>query len=317
MTLIVVDSKKYAKSNCFISQLIDSLKEQAHLSGKKLFLIELSKLQKRQSKKVMNVGQNGTILICRQRILNQFLKSHGSSNPLSGLPISIYEQDPWQAYIRGSQSLGFFEELGKKLNVQNIFITSRWWSEFVGRQEGLSTSFVHMWMSPKYCSEGVNIKQRHIKIGFKGTLHKHRLQFFANLSNLGVHVQIDTETLRYRDYLKWLSSVGIFAHDESKYFPTIFGDIPMSTGLWVKDIEVASRGCFTVRNAFESESDSYFIEKIPSIFLFQKVDEVPELIKQISEMSEDEVQKITQESVKYIEQANLWVRTANRLLDPS
>lgn len=314
MILVIVDSKKYARTNCFVSQLVEAMIQQAHSRNESIFFVELNQFLEQDCWKLIDSGQTRIIFVCRQRIFHRFLQNFGSSNPLGDLPVFVYEQDPWQAYIRESESLGFFKELKAKLNIQNVYLTSQWWSKFVAEQEGIDTSFVRMWMSPRYCRQGENIKSRKIKVGFKGTMHGHRLEFFKELSKLGVDVSIDAKRLRYKAYLKWLSQVGIFIHDESKTFPTVFGNIPMSTALWAKDIETASRGAFTIRNAFESEASTYFVEKIPSIFLFKEIQEVPQLLQFIYEKSDEELGHIAEDSVSFIKNSNLWAQTANQLM---
>ena len=314
MPLVIVDSKRYARSNCFVGQLIEAMDKTSRENDQKIQMIELDQLENFGSLRLAKLSKDGALLICRQRILNRFFDKNQGLKMFRDIPISIYEQDPWHSYIVDSESLGFFGKIKSRMNIQNIFLTSEWWSKFVAKQENINTVFVHMWMLPRYCKQGASLNKRDRKIAFRGALHPHRKVFFKEMESLGIEIEINSKRLEYKKYLKWLSSIGIYIHDESGYFRTIAGDIPMSTALWAKDIEIASRGTFVVRNRFENESSTYLIDKIPLINLFDKFEDVPDLINSIVEKSEKDLKIIAHESVSFIEKADLWSRTAELLM---
>lgn len=301
---IVVDSLDYAKKNCFVSQLIDALILE---SKDKLQIINLEGLRYLARDKNKISDQNLLFLV-RQRIFYKHLDE--ISLLVGNATVDIYDQDPWNSYMIDSPSFGFYEKMKKQIQLGTLFLTSKWWSDYVLEREKINTLFVKMWMAPKLCMDS---GKRRTPLGFRGTLRGHRKNFFLDLQKMGIKVQIDRPGLKYRKYLKYLSSLQIFVHDESDYFVCDFGKVPMSYAMWVKDIEIAARGTFVIRNE-NQESTTYDVDRIPLIKTYKTISEIPEILASINRLSEVESQIVRKTSVNYIIEKNYWKTTAQELL---
>ncbi len=80
--------------------------------------------------------------------------------------------------------------------------------------------------------------------------------------------------------------------------------------MWVKDTEIASQGCFSVRN-FSEESRTYSVENIPLIKFYRSPSEVKSVIDEIYSLSEEQIESIRLTSVEYIASNNFWEETIN------
>jgi hypothetical protein len=95
-------------------------------------------------------------------------------------------------------------------------------------------------------------------------------------------------------------------------------ELNFNTGMWVKDIEAASQGCFSIRNVGEG-SDSYFAE-LPTydgfglIRLCEHINQVPEMIRDIEKIDPSVRQWLINETVKTIRGSNVWKETAEALI---
>jgi hypothetical protein len=83
--------------------------------------------------------------------------------------------------------------------------------------------------------------------------------------------------------------------------------------MWHKDLEVASQGCFSVRN-YHEEHKTYEINKIPIVKMYSAITEVRSVIQNILNLSKDEIFSIQLESVNFIKQQNYWEKTVKILL---
>jgi hypothetical protein len=88
----------------------------------------------------------------------------------------------------------------------------------------------------------------------------------------------------------------------------------MGTGMWVKDIEVASQGCFSIRN-YSEESKSYSIENIPLVKFYNKPNEVKNIVDEIFSLSEKKFIEIQSSSVQFISQNDNWSETTNKIFN--
>jgi hypothetical protein len=95
-------------------------------------------------------------------------------------------------------------------------------------------------------------------------------------------------------------------------------ELNLNTGLWVKDIEAASQGCFSIRNVGDG-SDSYF-DGMPQeegqglIRLCKQIEDVPEMIHDIERMDPVKRQNLIDKTCKYIRQSDRWQETAKLLI---
>ncbi len=238
--------------------------------------------------------------VLKQRTLFRYLNE--ISRFLRGQPLSIYDQDPWQAYIDGSPTQGCYGEFARQLNISSFMLTSKWWSNFCA-DRGLPTCFVRMGMLPRYCQKGPKWESREIDCGFQGTLHPHRKQFFDELSASGLPVTV-LPSGDYSSYLSALHNIKIYIHTEDAPWQVAGKMLPRNS-LWIKDVEVAARGCFAIRN-WDEDFDAYDIESIPTIAAFRKVSEVKNIVEEIWSLPEIERQDRVNNAVQTILERDDW-----------
>lgn len=310
---VLVDAMSYAKTNCFIHQLLSSISD----TGEKVEFYDWRWL--RRSNLVKNYKSNSLrkhdfiIVICRQRVINQeFLRI---LEFLGEVPVVIYDQDPWNAYWDNYNTKGIYRNLIDNLNVIKFAVPSLFWAEYIAKKESIRTDFVRMGMLPKYCSTGLSLAERSPGLSFKGTLYDYRVATFNFLESQGIKIKIEIGNLDYRNFLAYLSNISIFFHDESA--PLFFdgNPVPRNMGMWHKDIEVASRGCFVIRD-FSVESEAYEIDSIPTILLYKDLNEIPNLIARIQSFTHEESKMLQIKAVNQIKDRNDWSATANSLVYP-
>jgi len=308
---VLVDSLRYAKDNCFIHQLIHSLKLvdddiKFYDWGR---LSRISLLEKKYKKSIQN--HSHIISLCRQRIIQKDLPK--LTQFLEGIPIVLYDQDPWNVYWDEYHTKGLYASIINNLNIVKISVPSYFWSKHISQTESVKTEFVRMGMLPKYCKLGLPFQERTPGLSFKGQLYEHRLAIFDKIESLGMKVNFDSGNLSYRKYLKYLHSISVFIHDESAPLVCNGQLVPRSHQMWHKDVEVASRGCFVIRD-FSEESKTYDIQSIPTIFMYKNISEIPELFAKISNFSASEARSLQLEAVDQIRLRNDWLNTAKSLI---
>jgi len=214
---------------------------------------------------------------------------------------------------------GTYELACSKLNVKSIAVTTELWADFL-KARGLPSRFVNMWVTPSYCNDGPSYEDRSITAGFIGTVHPYRKTLFDRLDDLGTQVNVQAgNTLGYDRYLKALQNISIFVHSEDGPLVVDGGPMNLKDGLWVKDIEAASQGCFSIRNAGAGYMS--YLEGLPQdstgqrlVRTYEDPNEVPAIIEGIQKMDPAERQSLIEMTVEYIRQADMWQETAMALL---
>jgi hypothetical protein len=123
---------------------------------------------------------------------------------------------------------------------------------------------------------------------------------------------VRSSSLPYADYLRELSDIKVFLHSEDSKFSVENVSTNMNVGLWVKDIEAAARGCFSIRN--RAEGWETYTENISTIWFYDKPSEVLDIIEHIRKIDPVERQHLINHSVEYIRAANKWQETAKLLV---
>lgn len=273
--LLLADSKKYIKENCYQSQLFEVLKKHYRIT-----FLSIDQLKRAPIYKLDRYERVLSVLRLRTIIANIDLLQQR----LNGRGLYIYEQDPWEAFKDDSPYKGGYQVIDAKLNVLSFLNTSQWWSDFINSR-GFRSTFVRMGMLQSYCAVGKFWDNRPIKLAFQGTLHPHRKVFYEYLANLGIFVEILPYS-PYKKFLKNLQSICIYIHTEDE--PWIVDGVSLKrNSLWIKESEAAARGCFVIRD-YEEESKAYGISELPTIFTFNEKNEIPDLINQILSMSTEE-----------------------------
>jgi hypothetical protein len=230
---------------------------------------------------------------------------------LKDTPIVIYDQDPWEAFRKTSPYHGTYKACRDGLNVQFFAVTTRWWQEYLSKS-GYSSQFVKMWVLPEYTLSEVTTASRRTQLGFLGTLHSHRKKLFNELTNDNIDVICKTSTLGYAAYLQALSKIECFIHSENSPIEMFDQNANMNYGLWVKEIEAMSQGCFCIRDkGLDSES---YLENTKTVFLYDNVSEVKDIVKNLNNLSEKEKIEMLNESIQFVRSKDVWGETANILL---
>lgn len=298
--LHVVDSKGYARTNCFQHQLMQALPKVAHVETKELNEVLGHRF----------IGRYDLVVSClKQRTLHRCAPQ--LRHALDQVPIVVYDQDPWEAFRVGSPYQGAYRAIAGYLNVQTFAVTTKWWADYIARQ-GLPSTFVRMWVLPEYCSAAPPLADRSVLAGFVGSLHPYRRELFERLEKLGTNVIVQAGGLGYAGYLEALSRLQVFVHSEDSPVELPNRQANLSAGLWIKDVEAAARGCFSIRNR-GSDSETY-LDGIGTVLLYDDPAEVPGLLDRIQRMDPGERQSLIDGTVEYIRKADRWLETANALV---
>lgn len=300
----IVDSHEYANSNCFVHQLTKEIESVSdYLSESDDLWVEtmsLSEFLFRRPKADQYLSR------LKQRTIRKNIKE--LSTLIGKTPIVIYDQDPWEAFRDDSPYKGTYKLILDNLNVKFFAITTKWWVDFLERRD-IPSKFVKMGVLPEYCNVGKTITERSTLTGFIGSIHGYRQQLFDQLNILKCPVDVQKGGLSYNDYLDKLSNIGFFIHREDYSFFVDNQLVNLDTGLWVKDIEAISRGCFSIRNKGE-DSETYLNNVQQSLLLYDNISDIPKLIEKVLHLKKDDIEQIRFESVQNIINENSWRKMA-------
>ncbi len=298
--LLLVDDRKYIRSNCYQHQLAATLErnfEVTMIAARELKLLPWLPLTR----------YHRILSVLRLRTLDAILPR--MARLLRGRPLYIYEQDVWQAFMDDSPWRGAYARIANTLNVASFLVTSRWWSRFV-EDRGLPVKFVRMGMLPEMCDPGPDWNDRNVRLGFQGTLHPHRRDFYAELEHLGIRVEI-FGSAPYARYLERLQCMRIYIHTERAPW-MIENTLTPRNALWIKETEVAARGTFVMRDHVD-ESEAYTISELPTVRTFRDVSEVPGLVAEIEAMDPKERRDRMIVSAETMRRRNDWMTVVNAL----
>lgn len=297
--LQLVDSVEYIYSNCFQHQLSFAL---SNVSSE-VTMLSINELSKGET---LEDDYDVVVSTLKQRTLLR--ERLNVAKFLRGKSLVVYDQDPWEAFKDGGEFKGSYKEIINDIDVEILALTSKWWTNYAMTQ-GLPAKFVKMWVLPEYCSVGT---KKDIDLGFIGTLHPYRKKLVDWLNEKNKPCSVLQGGKSYDQFLRTLDRIKIFVHNED--IPIIIDGKPanIGTGLWVKDIEAAARGCFSIRNRLESGEE--YIKNIPSIRLFDSFEEAFDIINEIENLDPLESQEIINTSVEYIKNTNVWNDTARALI---
>ncbi|MCZ8313249.1 MAG: hypothetical protein O9320_20590 [Magnetospirillum sp.] len=304
--LYLVDSERYVRENCFQSQLLNGFMycgDLDILQAQPELRFRLSALRRSPAE------YDAVVCVLRQR--TAFAMMRQLADFLGAAKVAVYDQDPWESFIDGSPTKGFYRLLNDSLNAE-VFVTSRWWADRISKS-GIDAHFVRMGMEPRWCDAGPAIEMRPVELGFKGHLHPHREAVFVALANEGMKVDIAKDRLNYAGYMSYLHNVQVFTHDESAPWICDGEEISRSTGMWIKDIETAARGTFTLRN-WHPEAVSYGLNDIPNILFYADPREAPDKMAEFRRMSIEQRNAMRCISVERIRRRYDWPEAAQTIL---
>lgn len=302
--LHIVDSLEYAVSNCFQHQLLIALNRVSYVDTRSLQ--ELLAFQRSDHRERFD----GAVICLKQRTLHR--QAAMLARIIDDLPVVVYDQDPWEAFRDGSPFKGTYELAQQQLNVKTIAITTKWWADFAAAR-GIPTTFVRMWVLGGYSNGIIPFDSRKTRVGFIGTIHPYRQRLFDDLKSRGINVEVSSKHLAYEDYLTALTGIGCFVHNEDSEVIVDGERHNLNVGLWIKDVEACSRGCFSIRNR-GVESDSYLAD-IPTLRLYDDPGEIPGILTAIEALDPLERQAMIDQVTKTINSTNVWVKTATTLVD--
>lgn len=293
----LVDSVEYATSNCFGHQLSSVLDQFSNVRR-----VPLASIHQQQRPDLI-------VSRLRQRTLLRECNSIGKW--ARDTPMVIFDQDPWQAYMDDSPYRGAYDVIAENINVKFFALTTKWWADFVN-DKGHPSKFVRMWVLQEYCDVGRPFEER-IAAGFIGSLHPRRKELVDICKKAGVDVNvIKGNSLPYVPFLKEMSRLGIFVHNEDMPIYVDGKELNFNTGMWVKDVEAISRGCFSIR----SKADGWdtYLSGLETAVLYDNIRDVPDLIRAIQVMDPEERRNAALRSVQAVQKANVWHETALSLI---
>lgn len=226
--------------------------------------------------------------------------------------IYLYDQDPWEAYHDKASSPGTFAGVASMVNVRAYLITSDWWARYIRETDNVPVKFVRMGILPRLCDIGKPFGDRSHEVGFQGTVHGHRREFFDRMKARGVDVAC-LERRPFLEFLETIQDVGIFLYDDSAAI-TMGGKPASFHGLWGKCLTVAGRGCYVIRN-HDLSYGPYQIDELPTVFTFENEEEVPAIVEKIRAMSEQERNDAIVTTVNRIKERNDWMSVVRALTE--
>lgn len=288
--------------NCFVMQLHETLKQ--HFS-----IIYTSRQQLINADYMPPSSKSLVLCLLKQRTWRRcipFLRRYAENSS-----IIMYDQDPWEAYHDNASSPGIYKDVYNTLPIKRFLVTSGWWANYIKETDDLPVQFVRMGILPRLCTLGQEYSKREHDIGFQGSLHSHRKAFVDNMQALGLDISC-FPSVGYMSFLQRLENIKTVIHSEIS--DVKIDGILSYNGIWIKDIEHAARGCFSIRN-FDLDKVNYDIDDLPTIFSFTKEEEAPNIIDNIRAMPEKERNERQAESVSKIIERNDWLTVVDAIKD--
>ena len=291
----IVDSEQYVDTNCYQHQISHVLASSFNVNRLTLAELKNTKLP------------NNAFVLSRLRLRTIFANIEWLSEKLLNARLVVYEQDPWENFYTASPYFGSYNLIASKLPVITFLNTSHWWSARVN-ESGIPSQFVQMWMLPKYCVKPTPWSQREKDAIFCGTLRPNRKLFIDALAQKGLSIEV-VPSMGYWDYLNVLSRAKLVIRSEMiPYDAKFLGKatiVSQPHALWIRDIECASRGVFSMREK-EHEGELWGINNIPTITPFSTIDDAVSKANKILSMSNEEADALVSTSVDFVRNAEGW-----------
>lgn len=227
-------------------------------------------------------------------------------------PFVIFDLDPWEAFYDTSKFKGGYAAFREKLNVSTFAVTSKWWVNYLNDRNYKST-FVKIWGVAHGDLKPFN--ERSTDIGFVGSMHHYRKKLFDELASLGISVNMPSGIVPYKEYCKRLADMKVYIRSDAGTL-TIDGEpFPLTEGMFFRDVEIASLGCFSVRDRAQFIS-SYIDSSIKTVYQYDTPNDVPAILQAIFSMDPDERQLAIDSTVAYVNRMSLptWRSTAETLV---
>lgn len=298
--LQLVDSESYVKKNCYQHQLHKSIDNQYDVT-----LCELVDFNQTDI-----TEYDGVISTLKMRTLDKFSKE--VKKLVKSKHLVVYDQDPWESYRINGGCVGAYEKISSIVSTSFV-ITTPWWVDYI-KSKGHDVSLVNMGVLPEYCDIKPKTSSRKIDIGFIGSLHPHREKFLKKIQEVHPVNITPGSSKPYKEFLEQLSTFKIYARSDDMQMKLNDGTITnMNFGMYAKDIEVAARGCFSIRD--HNDGVSIACKDIKTIRTYTTVEEAIELINDILKKDKDEFDHISTEAVELIRNRDYWSEAARHIVD--
>lgn len=259
----LIDSWEYVTTNCFQHQLLEHLAPQV---DERTFV---------PASHLTHIPE-GDVVLSTLKVRTLWRMRDVVGKALNGRSLLVYDQDPWECFVDQATFPGAYRDIAAAVNVRSFINTSAWWSAYV-RSQGFPSAFASMWPLPRYCSSEPQWSKRPIRVGYKGSMHPHRVRTITALRGMGLEVTV-LPAGGYAEWLDDLSTMQFFVHDQVGD-PWTIGGVPIGKECaWAKDVEVAARGCFCLRVP-EAEAEAYHASSIPAMKGYASLDEVPSIVE--------------------------------------
>lgn len=295
----MVDDREYIAGNCFQHQLHQALSRVGKVEQVTALEMQFGHPPE---------GIDAIVCCLKQRTVHRLLDV--LKRYLDGRPWVFYDQDPWNAYMDDSPYKGVYDNIVRQTNITSIAVTTEWWVEYM-ESHGVPASFVKMWMLPEYCDAGPRFEDRPIRLGFIGGVHPHRKRLFEALKSKGCHVEVIPGGLSYPQYLTRLHDVACYIHTEDRPIMLDGVEHNLNVGLWAREIEVASRGCFSIRDRGQGKES--YLENIPTARVYDWLDNVADILQYTENMFSGARETLVKNTVEHIRDTDEWLVTAERL----
>lgn len=303
--LQIVDNIPYIRTNCYQHQLLQGLQCQSNLTTVTYHDILSGQLAKK-------IDESDVVLsTLKLRTLERIRFELATS--LNRRKIVVYEQDAFENFRDDGAYKNSYDRINDELNVDYYVVTVKSYADLLN-EKGFTCKFERIWMLPQFCIEPTLYDNRRIPISFMGTMYPWRQRLMDDVKAKGIKVSIERNSHTYFQYLDMLRDVKIFlcSHDSKLVIDGIVQE--HRHGMYHKDVEVASRGCFSI-SEWSPECSTYIDEKrMRAIKLFKDTSEIPEIIQSIEKMDSIERQNIIIETINCIKDKNCWKSTVNTLL---
>lgn len=297
--LQLVDSENYVKSNCYQHQLHKSLASQSEHQ------VTLCEILNYQNVDVMEY--DGVISTLKMRTLHKF--NAEIKKLMRSEHLVVYDQDPWESYRVNGACVGAYETIAKQTPVSFV-VTTPWWVDYL-QTKGHDVSLVNMGVLPEYCNSKPKISLRSINIGFIGSLHPHREKFLKKIKR---QVNITQGASKpYSEFLDILSTYKIYARSDDMMMKLVDGTITnMNYGMFAKDIEIAARGGFSIRD--HSDGIDIACKDIQTIRTYKTPEEANDIIEEILTLDKSTLDQMSSDAVELIRSRDYWSTAAQQLI---
>lgn len=304
--LLLVDDLSYILSNCFQHQLKKSFDAHPDCNVTILSYMNMKAglVKAKQFDRVVSVLKQRTLF----NKIDEYAKFLGNT------PLTIYDQDPWEAFRVGSPYLGAYQKFNEKLNIRKFCVTTKWWADYLNDVHKLPGVFVNMWVLPEYVEQGPLYDERNIDLGFIGQLHPYRKELFEKLSDMGSPVTLVQGSANYKQFLKSIQTMKVYVHSEDIPIELEDQNTNIGTGLWIKDVEACSQGAFSIRNKLEGQETYLSSMGVLTAYQYDSPEQIPEILKMINSMDSLERNVMINSTITAIKEFNLWRSTIRQLI---